>query len=324
VSRIILRIITATQLTRLTLAFGAISDVWLVILLSRVDVELTVHAGSNLPRMPLWLAMTAGTLAAIGFFAYVTAINDVLDVKRDAAFSPDRPIPAGRIRQGQAVVVAIAALICALLAAAAFGGWSMHLAALTAIGMLFYNATGRFVPAVGIVTIGLIQGLHMLIPNAEFAFMLPVWTTVTHGMTVMAAVHVFASKRPPLSKRGIVGAATGWVIVTVAIFAVAKTRGGLWPIDRPLILLVWPGLAAASFVGLFVWVVRRGEGRVVADRLIRLGAVWQSFLAASWLAVAGLHVAAVSVAVLAVMGLGAMLLAETLTSLIAQPLNYRS
>jgi 4-hydroxybenzoate polyprenyltransferase len=47
-------------------------------------------------------------------------LNDVLDVRHDSAFSPERPIPAGRIKVGQAIIVTVSALIVAVIAGAAW------------------------------------------------------------------------------------------------------------------------------------------------------------------------------------------------------------
>ena len=102
---------TAIQLTRLTMAFGAVSDVWFVIFYTRARPEYTavpVHA------MHLMPALLAGVVVAVGLFAYGAALNDVLDARHDSTFSPDRPIPAGRIRLGQAAVVTVGALMVAV------------------------------------------------------------------------------------------------------------------------------------------------------------------------------------------------------------------
>ena len=82
VHRLILRIITAIQLTRLTMAFGAVADVWFVILLTRAHGEynyLPVY-GMNLPG-----ALLAGATVAIGLFAYGASLNDVLDARHERA-----------------------------------------------------------------------------------------------------------------------------------------------------------------------------------------------------------------------------------------------
>ena len=65
--RFLLRIITAVQLTRLTMAFGAVSDVWFVILLTHTDPQ---YAHAEVNSINLWLALLAGAVVAVGLFAY--------------------------------------------------------------------------------------------------------------------------------------------------------------------------------------------------------------------------------------------------------------
>ena len=121
VRRFLLRLVTAIQLTRLTIAFGAVSDIWFVILLTRAGSTsdhlsaLGISGPEGVPvdvaGLPLTAALVSGAIIAVGLFAYGASLNDVLDARHDATFSPERPIPAGRIKIGQAVVVTVGALI---------------------------------------------------------------------------------------------------------------------------------------------------------------------------------------------------------------------
>ncbi len=170
--RLILKILTAIQLTRLTIAFGAVSDLWFVILFTQARGEYT-HV--DIHSMPLAFALAAGAIVAIGLFAYGAALNDVLDVRHDTTFRPDRPIPAGRIKVVQAIIVTVGALIVAVLAAAGMAPSAVYIALFAAAGLLFYNATGKYIPSVGVITIGLVHAAHMFIPNHDLSFTLPVW-----------------------------------------------------------------------------------------------------------------------------------------------------
>ena len=101
------RILDAFQLTRLSLAFGAVCELWLVTLLTRADpryVHLPVY------HMPLWKALFATGLVAIGLFAFAASLNDLLDIRHDRQFSPERPLAAGRIRTSSAAMVSFASL----------------------------------------------------------------------------------------------------------------------------------------------------------------------------------------------------------------------
>jgi hypothetical protein len=222
--------------------------------------------------MPLAVALIAGAVVATGLFAYGASLNDVLDVRHDSTFSPQRPIPAGRIRLGQAIVVTVASLIITVVAAAPMGRLALWIMLLVAAAILFYNAAGRFIPAVGLVTIGLIHAAHMLIPNAHLSFTLPVWLVMTHAMGVGAAVHVFEDKRPRLGPRSVAGIAAGWLFWSALVIGYGAARGGIWPPGTPVWTLIWPATAVAGFLVISVWKAGAVQGAAAAEKLKRYGA----------------------------------------------------
>jgi 4-hydroxybenzoate polyprenyltransferase len=335
VRRTLKRIITAIQLTRLTMAFGAVSDVWFIILLTRAWGQgggwgWSEYSDLPVVQMSLPIALLAGAIVAVGLFAYGASLNDLLDIRHDTTFSPDRPLPAGRIKPGQATVVTVGALIVAMLAAESFGTAALWIAVLTAAALLFYNATGKFIPGVGVITIGLVHAAHMLVPNSLLAFMLPVWLVMTHAVVIAAMVHVFEEKRPMFSGREIAATTAGWmfwsgVILTVGAYRMGESGyAGLWPKDVHPIGLFLPLLAAAAFVLTAWWKTRRAQGRVAAEKMKRYGAMWQCLYGASWLLALGLHVQAMWLGAFAVAGFTAMTLIKELTGLTAQPVSYRA
>jgi hypothetical protein len=112
------RILDAFQLTRLSLAFGAVCELWLVTLLTRADpryVHLPVY------HMPLWKALICTGVVSVGLFAFAASLNDLLDVRHDRRFSPDRPLAAGRIRTSSAALLSFGALMAAVVCASALG-----------------------------------------------------------------------------------------------------------------------------------------------------------------------------------------------------------
>ncbi|MEI7876826.1 MAG: hypothetical protein WCI96_02775, partial [Planctomycetota bacterium] len=88
--RIVRKTLAAIEISRLSVAFGAVANVWLMILLARADPRL---AELSVATQPLARALGAGALVAIGFLAFGAALNDFLDAKHDRAFAPDRPLP---------------------------------------------------------------------------------------------------------------------------------------------------------------------------------------------------------------------------------------
>lgn len=318
---------TAIQLTRLTMGFGAVADIWFVILLTQGRAEyvyVPVHS------MVLAPALVAGAIVAIGLFAYGASLNDVLDARHDTTFSPDRPIPAGRIKLGQAVVVTIGSLIVAVLAGAALGtagdrpsGWPLYITLLASAAILFYNAAGKFLPAVGLMTLGLIHAAHMFIPNHQLTFTLPVWLVMTHSVGIAAAVHVLEDKRPRLTRRTVIALFLGWVGWSVIILGGGAWGGGLWPADADWPQAMWPIAAVVGFMAIGWWKASSATGRAAAEKLKRYGAMWHGLYGAGWLAAVGLGQQAIGLLVFALVGFAAMTLIKEVSGLATRPLAYR-
>ncbi|MHC4127972.1 MAG: UbiA family prenyltransferase [Planctomycetota bacterium] len=317
---LIVKLTTAIRLTRLTMAFGAVSDVWFVILLTRA---FPVYEGIEIYDMPLVVALVAGAVVATGLFAYGASLNDVLDVRHDSTFSPDRPIPAGRIKLGQAIVVTVASLLITVVAAAPMGRLALWIMLLVAAAILFYNAAGRFIPAVGLVTIGLIHAAHMLIPNVQLSFTLPVWLVMTHAMGIAAAVHILEDKRPRLGPRSLAGIVVGWLFWSVLVIGYGALRGGLWPSGTPVWTVIWPATAVAGFLVVSIWKAGAVQGAVAAEKLKRYGAMWQALYGAAWLMALGLEVQAAWLGAVAVAGFGVMTVIKEITGFSGRPVVYR-
>ena len=311
---------TAIQLTRLTMGFGAVADIWFVILLTQGRAEyvyVPVHS------MELAPALVVGAIVAIGLFAYGASLNDVLDARHDSAFSPDRPIPAGRIKVGQAVVVTVGSLIVAVLAGAQLGTWALRITLLASAAILFYNAAGKYVPAVGLVTLGLIHAAHMFIPNHQLTFTLPVWLVMTHSVGIAATVHVLEDKRPRLTRRTVIALFLAWVGWSAIILGGGAWGGGLWPADAEWPQAMWPIAAVVGFMAIGWWKASSATGRAAAEKLKRYGAMWHGLYGAGWLAAVGLGQQAIALLVFALVGFAAMTLIKEVSGLATRPLAYR-
>ena len=131
------------------------------------------------------------------------------------------------------------------------------LATLAAIAALRFNVGARFVPAVGLVALGLIYAAHMLIPNPDLAFLWPVWVVMTHALLVGAVTHKLGGRRPLLSRRAIALAVLGWAFWSVVLLWLGRSRTGAWWPDwvDPKAAL-WVGLLAAGFVVFALWKIR--------------------------------------------------------------------
>lgn len=306
------------------MAFGAVANVWFVILLTKYHDSHAIYSYLPVHDMNLAAALFAGATVAIGLFAYGASLNDVLDVRHDSAFSPERPIPAGRIRFGQAIVVTVGALIVAMVGSMAMGNRAGFVAVITAAIILFYNATGKYIPAIGLTTVGVIHAAHMFIPNYQLEFTLPVWLVMTHSVVIAALVHWLEDKRPVLSLRSLAATAAGWIgLSALLLWAGGRHGEGLWPNSSASLAAFYPIMATVGFGFIAWWKATGVRGKAAAEKLKRYGAMWEGVYAAAWLLALNMPVQAIWIALFSLSGFAAMTMIKEVTGLSDRPVAYR-
>jgi|LauGreDrversion4_2_1035121.scaffolds.fasta_scaffold365946_1 4-hydroxybenzoate polyprenyltransferase len=336
--RIVRRSIAAIEVSRLSIAFGAVANVWLMTLLARADDRL---AHAPVATAPLWEVLGAGALVAVGFLAFGAALNDFLDAKHDRAFAPERPLPTGALPARRAVQLAAVSLCIGVLGAVAFG----TIAAVTAIALtalvLVYDAFAKHVPALGIVLAGLTTALCMLVPSVEATTLLPIWLAMSQTMGVGALAYIMGDKRPALTRRAVVSGAIGWAFWSAVLvwLELARNNGGLFEPWRASAALAIPAVTVAVGGALGAWKLgvwrllstRGGEGRRGAargpragERVLRYGSLWKSLVAAAWLLAAGMPVAAAWIAGIAVAIFVLVALVREAGPQLAEPVGWRS
>ncbi len=323
--RLLLRkLLPFLHLTRITTAFAAVANVWFVVLWSREAGPILEPGTAPLQELDPALLLCASALAAIGLFLYGMALNDVLDVHYDRTFAPQRPLPSGQVRMVWAVSLVITALMAAMIGAVFLGREAFFLCLLSAGAILFYNGAGKFVPAVGVVSLGLIYAAHMLIPNYYLRFVWPVWTVMTHSLAVGIWTYSLADKRPLMSRRGMFAMILGWVVWSGVLFYAAHRRGGIWP-DW---VNPWSPVGPAALAVLFVWYASRKikvapSRHRAAEKLVRYGALWLALYDTAWLLGQGYWRPAVLLGSVGLAGFLGMTVVREILSLVERPLEYR-
>ncbi len=285
------RILTAVELTRIAAGFGAVCDIWFVTVL--------VHLGWR-NQIVDWsfegvlLDLAGSLMVAIGLFGYGSVLNDLLDVRHDRAFSPDRPLPAGDIQITQAVIGLVGLLMVAILGAMLLGKDSVFLTMIVAAALMFYNAAGRFIPPVGIVTVGLVYAVSMLIPSYKMPLLLAIWLIMSHVMILALLIHLLEDKRPRISPRGFLGILMGWCCCSAVVLLVRPMRGlPLWPAHDSSLDLMWPLGATVLMAIIGWWKIRTaGTGHRASERRKRYGAAWHAAYASAWFAALGMCIPA--------------------------------
>lgn len=321
--RLLARLAPVLRLARVTTAFAAVSNVWFVILWTRANFPEDRH--ESLVVLPLWLALTGGALVAVGLYAFGAALNDILDMRRDRAFRPDRPLPSGEVTLETAVWVVAGTLLLALLGATALGITAVLMTLVIAGGILFFNAMARFVPSIGLVFLGLLYAGHMSIPNPFLIFTLPVWLVMTHCLAVGAAVHVVGRRRPRLTKSAVIASVTGWVFWSCVIIGIGLWRAeGSWPGWVSPWTVVGPAALACIFVVMALHKARRAKNdAMAAEKLSRYGALWLALYNGAWMLGQSEFEEASILGLLAVAGFVGMTILRELYGIVEKPLGYR-
>lgn len=326
--RTLLRLAPVLHLTRVTTAFAAVANAWFIILWTRA-AGLGEHAAEALlPPQPLWFLLIGGAINALGLFAYGAALNDLLDFRRDRTLHPDRPLPRGSISIEWAVGIAVGTFMTAVIGASMLGMEAVLLTVLIAAAILFYHGAGKFIPALGLVLLGLIYAGHMVVPNLHIVFVWPVWLVMTHSLIVGGLTHVIGRKVPLVSRRAVLAAVAGWAFWTTIMLLAGWWRGrghgGLWPNYVNPIAAFGPGLLVALFF-FTAWRKVRVHGMTsrAADKVARYGALWQALFAVSWLFGQGYRTETLIVGILTGVGFLGMTILRELYGLVETPVGYR-
>jgi 4-hydroxybenzoate polyprenyltransferase len=315
-------LIAALKLTRFSVAIGAIADIWLVLVITKYD---TSYVGTEVYLLPWWSSLLATAVIAIGTCGFAAALNDSIDARHDSTFNPSRPIPSGWIPIAQAVVLMVSSLLIALLAASFLGAWPVRIGLLTAACILFYNVVGKHIPAVGLVSVGLIYASHMLIANIELTFTLPVWMVMTHAMVCSISIYHLENKRPRLSIRGWIGVFLGWVFWSIVLMSGSlATTGSLLPTGIGVTGLLWPLAAVAGFALTMRWKLSRARSpHLAAEKIRRYGALWECVYAGSWMLTLQLYYPAILMFCFAILSAVIVMIVKEATGATGRPISWR-
>ncbi len=323
----LVRLAPIFHLTRVTTAFAAVANVWFVILWTRAS-GAAEGAPPSLHSHPIWLLLLAGAVNAAGLSAYGSDLNDILDLRRDRTMNPRRPLPAGALTIEWAVAVVVATFMTAVVGASLLGMEAVLLTVLVAAAILFFNAAGKYIPAVGLVLLGLIYAGHMVVPNLYIVFVWPIWLVMSHSLAAGWLAHVIGRKVPRLSRRAVLFAFAGWAFWSVVMLASgwyrARGIGGLWPDWVNPTAAIGPILLAALFA-LVVWrkIRRAGKGTRSGEKIARYGSIWLPLYSCAWLLGQRYDTEALIMGTLAAAGILGTTVLRELYSLIEQPVGYR-
>jgi len=263
-------IIAALQITRAALAFTAVADVWVLMLLHLPGEAPLTH--------PLWQLLAAG-LAAMFLYAFGMSLNDLLDARRDRVFAPWRPLPTGRMTAPAATILSLTLLLLGLFFAGVLGAiqnqsvipWPLLVAFSSAMLILFYNSIGKFLGSVGLITLGLIRGCNCLMGNVHAHNLMPSMVLMSHVVLFSVIGYRLESKRPRLRRRDYVLLAAAPLLLLLGMIAIMAYWRGITP--HWLMLGLGPAVVAVVFYSFVAWTIfqHRKEPRKRGEQIIRWG-----------------------------------------------------
>jgi hypothetical protein len=310
------RLVSAMQLARIALVFTAISNIWLIVFISWARPKQWSGPLEHDLALGPWLGCTA--VIATGLYIYGMVLNDLLDIQRDKVFAPDRPIIAGRISATAAAAIATTAVLVAIGTSYMLGPVSMIFCVVCAVLITFYNALAKHIPGVGLLTLGLIRGLHMMIANPMLLFCWPVWLTLSHVIGISATSYRLEGKRPPLAGPHLWIMTSGWAFVTIGLIAWMDHRGGT------VVASTWSWACPLVAAGIFLSIALRHydhapNERSAGERIMKTGLLWLIIYDAAWLVGIGLWMGAVAIGGFVLLSLAMMRLMGHLKAAMGDP-----
>lgn len=281
------RILPLLQLTRFAMVFTAIADIWLIAFLGRWE-QKQMHRPDAAATLAAWQLLLLTALVGFGLYTFGMALNDLMDARHDRTFAPDRPIPAGRISQVTGIVVALVALMVAIFGSVLLGPVNALICLLAAATILFYDAAGKFLPTIGLISLGIVRALNMLIADPAVLFIWPIWLSMTHIIALSTLCHRLEGKRPVLQPQDLWAVIAGWAFCSMILIGWMSYRE---PLLWRQMHYIWIGPVIAVLVFVFlvsrhVWPIHDHHRRGRA--LMKLGLLWLIVYDAAWLFSAGL------------------------------------
>jgi 4-hydroxybenzoate polyprenyltransferase len=282
------RVLSVLQLTRMALVFTALADSGAEMLLYAQHRADAAGAGQSYRQFLDARQMLAMATISVALYGFGMSLNDIIDRRRDLQIAADRPLPSGRIG------VVAAHGICALLAALAVGGGvaysalsPFHFRVLflvigTGLLITFYDFAGKYLVALGLLTLGLIRFFHASIACPRLPVIWHPLLLLNHVTILSAVGYRWEQKRPNLTRLHTWTVLGGLAAVDVAIVALYAWRHWLEAPDgdffealaiRPELAL--PAAAAVAFV-IFAWWLKRTTPRLhqAGRRLMLYGLLW--------------------------------------------------
>lgn len=233
------------QLTRMALVFTAIAD-------SLCALMLWARWENDPGILSPWRIFGV-VLVSIGLYGFGMTLNDIIDRRRDRTLAAHRPLPSGRIGLVTAYMICLLLGVLTLIGGITLivttpiedraAGWaSMLLILWTATLIVFYDLAGKYLVAVGLLTLGFVRFFHALIPAPQWPLIWHPLLLLNHVTILSAVAYRWEQKRPSLTDlhwRGLLGALAVVNVMVIGLVCWLRYRPGATFAE---ILWIQPGL----------------------------------------------------------------------------------
>src|SRR3954466_6113474 len=196
------RLFPLLQLTRMALVFTAISNSLCTLLL---------WTRRKYSEGPVWdhleaRQVIAVALVSLGLYGFGMSLNDIIDRRRDRQISPHRPLPSGRSGVVTANVISTLLILLALIGGAMYARMSRQewmpliLVIWTGVLIVFYDFAGKYLVALGLLTLGLIRFFHAVITAPTLPLLWHPLLLFNHVTILSLVAYRWEEKRPPLTR----------------------------------------------------------------------------------------------------------------------------
>jgi hypothetical protein len=216
------------------------------------------------------------------------SLNDIIDRRRDSSIAAHRPLPSGRVGLGTAHAICICLGLLEAWSAAAYAHWtpptglmSFMLLVTTGLFITFYDFAGKYLVALGLLSLGMIRFLHAAVAAPWLPVVWHPLLLLNHVVILSAVAYHWEEKRPSLTRAHWVTVLGGLAGVNVLVLGSIgwrrgdQTLGGLITALEIKPALILPAAAIVMFL-VVAWMVRRRNraARDAGQKLMLYGLLW--------------------------------------------------
>ena len=184
-------------------------------------------------------------------------------------------------------MLAVTFLLAALGAATFLGPMSQFLCVMTAGAILFFNICGKFLPATGLISMGLIRVMTMFICVPRMGFAWPACMTMAHIIICMAMSYAIQGRRPRMrgTDLGQLAAGTLFWAVLLVLFMIMRQTALLHDYPR---IWIGPLTAMVVFVLISIFYLKKRlpdlrNRKQTAQRYQQFAMLWLILYDISWM-----------------------------------------